>query len=104
MNVALEILSDWLDQHSLPIAASKSGATLFRRGKSRNVYPNIRLNNELMPWKSEIKYLGVILHESLNWNSFIAHTIQKASIGTEYLTSNLWYMVGSRSCHPSYSV
>ena len=37
------------------------------------------LNNELVPWKSEIKYLGVIPQESLNWNPFVAHTIQNAA-------------------------
>ena len=85
MNIALENLSKWLDQHILPIAVSKSGATLFRTGKSHSLYPNIMLNNELVPWKSEIKYLGVLVQESSNWNSFVAHTTQKAAMGLNIL-------------------
>jgi hypothetical protein len=30
--------------------------------------------------KNQVKYLGVILHKKLNWNSHIDHTMQKATI------------------------
>jgi hypothetical protein len=33
-----------------------------------------------LQWKNQVKYLGVILDEKLNWNSHIDHRMQKATI------------------------
>ena len=64
MNNSLSSLSEWCEIHNLRISTNKTNAVLFRKGISRMIIPPIVLNNEVIPRKDKVKYLGVIIHQN----------------------------------------
>ena len=62
---------------SLSIRASKSAAVMFTNKKKWTKHP-IKIGGEPIPFKKEVKYLGVILDSKLSGTSHIKHKIGKA--------------------------
>lgn len=64
LNSALSYLEDWLTEHGLTISAHKSSTVIFT--KKRNIPNiNIRYNNEEIPQKTSVKFLGLWLDTRL---------------------------------------
>lgn len=93
MNEALQVIADYLERHRLQISVLKSAAVIFRKGKSRKQYANVRCNSEYIPWKHEVKYLGVTINQTLNWRTHVDTVIKKAERGINVMkaVSGTWW-------------
>ena len=85
MNNSLSSLSEWCGIHNFRISTNETNAVLFRKGSSRMIIPSIVLNNEVIPRKDKVKYLGIIIHQNINWKHHIEDVIGKAQKGINVL-------------------
>ena len=85
MNNSLMSLAEWCEIHNFRISINKTNAVLFRKGTSKTIIPEIVLNNEVIPRKDKVKYLGIIIHQNLNWKHHIDDVIGKAQKGMNVL-------------------
>ena len=77
MQQALNKAQPWLTKYGLSISASKSAAVMFTNKKKWTQHP-IKIGGESIPFKKEVKYLGVILDSKLSGTSHVKHKIGKA--------------------------
>jgi len=98
INRVLEELNHWLDNHGISLSTSKSTAIIFTKNRNQVRPDNVLFRDELIPWKSEIKYLGVILDSKMTWiphiNSLKAKALQSINM-LRYLCGTWW------GAHPS---
>lgn len=89
---SLTLLKIWLDQNDLELSVSKSCALLFTRNR---MPPPITLyyNRELIPTKTETKFLGVILDAKLSGLSHCTHIATKCERSLNILRSlsGVWW-------------
>lgn len=79
MQRALKTVEQWCAQHKLTVNPSKSNLMFFTRSRD-NVLPTLpKLFGETIPRSREVKHLGVILDEKLNWKPNLEHRINKAT-------------------------
>ena len=64
MQQAINKTQPWLLKYGLSISPSKSAAVMFTNKRNWTEHP-IYINGEEIPFKSEVKYLGVILDSKL---------------------------------------
>lgn len=80
INSTLQTLSTWLGQWRLVVNADKSQAMLIKKQNcplgARARYP-VLINNTPIPYKRNIKYLGVTFNDKLNLASHIHHLRKK---------------------------
>jgi hypothetical protein len=90
----LNILCEWLDKWRIQINPAKSIHVSFtlRRGQC----PHLFLNNELIPQKNEVRYLGLILDKRLTWRSHIKNKKQQLN----FKLKELYRYIGSHSRLP----
>ncbi|KAJ8919751.1 hypothetical protein NQ315_006280 [Exocentrus adspersus] len=81
MNSSLQELKEWLAEHKLTISPAKSSAILFKKKNSATNYAPILYNETPIPWKKQVKYLGVMLSHTLNWTDHVELINQKALKG-----------------------
>lgn len=93
INATLTKISDWLTDHNLSISSSKSSALLFQKRGSRDNLRPIALNNEIIPWKKSVKYLGVIIQNNLSWADHATYICGKAQKGLNLMraSSGKWW-------------
>lgn len=83
-NEYLEKLAEFFHNWKIKVNPSKSECTVFK-GVKKYLYPNARkfkpviiLNNEIITYGQEIKYLGVILHSKFTFIRHIDYILFKA--------------------------
>jgi hypothetical protein len=64
----------------LAVNADKASMVLFNNNRKLVGFKKSILFGTEFQLKNQVKYLGVILDETLNWNSHTDHRMQKASI------------------------
>ncbi|GBN47825.1 RNA-directed DNA polymerase from mobile element jockey [Araneus ventricosus] len=69
-------LESWLTRWKIQLNVDKTDAILFSRLTN---CPEVKSFNTPIPWKNEVKYLGVILDKSLTFKSHIDYTRDKFS-------------------------
>ena len=77
MQQAINKTQPWLLKYGLSISPSKSAAVMFTNKRDLTKHP-IYINGEEIPFKSEVKYLGVILDSKLSGTSHVKHKLAKA--------------------------
>ena len=71
MDNFLESLSSWLSKLRLRMNTLKCSYTIFSKTGRCNIEFSIKLKNELIPYKANPIFLGIILDERLNFNKHI---------------------------------
>lgn len=79
LQLALDNLETWYELWRIKVNVSKSNAVLFTKRRKTLVTDTepISLFDEDIPWKSECKYLGVVMDKSLNWNAHLDSTVTR---------------------------
>lgn len=90
---AATTLGDWFRLWRIEVNPEKSAAVYFHRGKSDLHPPPIRLFDRVIPWKSQVKYLGVILDRGLSFAPHIKAVRNRAA----FILGRLYYLIGKQS-------
>ena len=77
MQQAINKTLPWLSRYGLSISPTKSVAVMFTNKRKWTKYP-IHIGGEVIPFKTEVKYLGVILDSKLSGTSHVKHKLSKA--------------------------
>ena len=76
----------WSKDNGFDISSDKSVFSVFTRHNTPNVN-FINLQNHVIPFKKEVKYLGIFLDKKLTWKKHIEHIITKSEKGINFLRS-----------------
>ncbi|GBM14741.1 RNA-directed DNA polymerase from mobile element jockey, partial [Araneus ventricosus] len=73
IQIAINSITQWSNTNGFTISTSKTTAVHFCRKRDLHFDPELRLNGEMIPFQTEIRFLGVMFDKKL---SFLPHTIQ----------------------------
>ena len=71
MQKSIDKVSKWADDNGFRFSASKTVAIRFTRRRNLEEIPFLTLNGSILPYEKEVKFLGMIFDEKLNWNKHI---------------------------------
>lgn len=74
-----EYLTDYCTKWKIRLNASKTQATFFSRRRCARLLPanEVSIQNSSIPWRNELKYLGVTLDKTLTFRQHIDLTVEK---------------------------
>ncbi len=81
LRIELSTVSEWLKANRLTLNVAETKFCVFGTRQRLNNLADFELtiNNQVIEQVSQVKYLGMILDESLNFNAHIDYTVKKAS-------------------------
>ena len=81
LRIELSTISEWLKANRLTLNVSKTKFCIFGTRPRLNNLANfdLSIDNQVIERVNQVKYLGMILDENLNFNAHIDYTIKKAS-------------------------
>ena len=85
LNCQLEKIVHWFNVNKLSLNISKTHCMLFTRKRSIVNSPTIVMNNTVINFVHETKFLGVILSSNLRWDKHITNISNKISKNTGIL-------------------
>jgi hypothetical protein len=72
ITLLMNLLESWFNKNELILNIRKSSALSFHpRQRLRVCKPSIVYNNLEIPYKSDVKFLGIQITEKLRWNTHI---------------------------------
>ena len=77
-------MNDWFLTNKLTLNINKSSCVLFKKNKQK-ISLSIKINNNPIPQRSHVKFLGVWLDENLDWNYHCNATLNKIKRNTYLL-------------------
>ena len=93
INHDLSLLVQWLRSNKISLNTSKTEILIFRpKGKSITKHLNFRISGEKINTSSTVNYLGVLLHENLQWQTHIDSLITKLSRAVGLLSKIRYYV------------
>ena len=93
INHELSLLVQWLRSNKISLNTSKTEILIFRpKGKSITKHLNFRISGEKINTSSTVNYLGVLLHENLQWQTHIDSLITKLSTAVGLLSKIRYYV------------
>ena len=93
INHDLYLLVQWLRSNKISLNTSKTEILIFRpKGKSITKHLNFRISDEKINTSSTVNYLGVLLHENLQWQTHIDSLITKLSRAVGLLSKIRYYV------------
>ena len=93
MQEALEKVTEWGQDQGLTFSTAKTVAMVCHRSRNQGDFPPLTLYGEELPYKQQVKYLGILVDCRLNWH---AHVRWKIGIAKSLLmkirnaTGKLW--------------
>ena len=92
INQELQMLNDWFKCNKLFLNFKKTKYVLFH-SKRKRIPPNIqRIENNVIERTESINFLGILIHESLDWKHHIANISSKLSkVLVYYPNSEIFY-------------
>ena len=79
MQHIVNIIHDWCKHNDLQLSPSKTHLVLFTRRRKIVIDTPITLDGHALSYSSEVRYLGVILDQKLNWVKHVDHVTSKAT-------------------------
>ena len=93
INHDLSLLVQWLRLNKISLNTSKTKILIFRpKGKLITKHRNFRISSEKINTSSTVNYLGVLLHENLQWQTYIDSLITKLSTAVGLLSKIRYYV------------
>ena len=93
INHDLSLLVQWLRSNKISLNTSKTEIVIFRpKRKSITKHLNFRISSEKKNISSAVNYLGVLLHENLQWQTHIDSLITKLSRAVGLLSKIRYYV------------
>lgn len=77
VNRALQKINEFLQENELILEPNKSEAIWFTKGNRSGTPPPIYLNNSIIEYRKEVKYLGIILQKNLKRGPHIQNISNK---------------------------
>ena len=71
MQKAINSVCRWANDHGFRFSESKTVAVRFCRRRIKEVIPTLTINDIILPYSTEVKFLGMVFDEKLTWNSHI---------------------------------
>ena len=68
INVELLKLWDWLRANKLSLTIAKTKYMVFHTIKKNVIYPNLKVNTNIIETVIEFNFVGIILHSHMTWN------------------------------------
>lgn len=98
MSKALVLVEKWSMAKSLQLSPEKSKALCCHKNKVLPLKPPLRLFKTAIPWADSVKYLGVSIHQNLNWSLHISDMCSKSLQGINVMRAlcRTWW-----GCHPA---
>ena len=78
ISLGLNKINQFLTKNDLSLALNKCEAVWFTKGGRKACPPPITINNEIIEYKTAVKYLGIFLHKHLKWNLHVDNIVNKA--------------------------
>ena len=93
INHGLALLVQWLRSNKMSLTTSKTEILSFRpTGKTITKHLNFRISGERIKTSTTVKYLGILLHEHLNWQPHINSLVTKLSRAASLLSKIRYYV------------
>ena len=67
----IDSISKWASKRGFRFSTSKTVAVRFTRSRREEVVPNLLLNDNILPYADEVKFLGLTFDKKLTWSSHI---------------------------------
>ena len=68
---SINAVSRWALNNGFKFSTTKTVAVRFTKSRRQEMVPNLILNGELLPYKDEVKFLGLTFDKKLTWSSHI---------------------------------
>ncbi|GBM50805.1 hypothetical protein AVEN_137120-1 [Araneus ventricosus] len=96
---AIDRINAWGKINGFIISSQKSVAIHFCKSRGLHPYPKLKLNNQTIPFVSEVKFLGLILDKKLTFKSHLNHLKRKCTLPMNIvkILSSSWYGAESSS-------
>lgn len=98
MTKALKCVERWANTKSLQLSPEKSSALCCNRSNAISNIPSLNMFQQSIPWTKTVKYLGVTIHQSLDWSQHIHNMCSKSLQGINVMRALCRTWWGS---HPS---
>ena len=93
INRDLELTVDWIRANKLSLNASKTEIVLFKpRNKKITKQLNFRVSGQEIKQSSQVRYLGVILQDDMQWDAHITNLEKKLSRSIGLLSKIRYYV------------
>ena len=92
------ILAEFFDRWKLKVNAQKTGLVIFTRKRNKEKIPDFHIHNQRVEIKTNVKYLGVILNNKLNFQTHMENTKNKdrAEVSAVYSEEIVFFFIYGR--------
>lgn len=73
----MEILNEWCTTYKLKVSKNKTTAILLKGNLNKERMPRVKIEDKNISFSSEVKYLGIVIDEKLNFVSHAKHLKEK---------------------------
>ena len=73
----IDAIYKWASENGFKFSPTKTVAVRFTKSRREEVVPNLILNGEILPYKDEVKFLGLTFDRKLTWCSHIENLKRK---------------------------